>query len=180
MRDIFVGLLLLMVIVSFFSGFLTLLKAKLDKDGILYKKADNYIVSLFVSLLAVCIGLAINNNIIYIFMLLLSISSYICVLLYNIKWNHYELDWKRFVEEDYLRDCTNFTEEDFTKFKNYMSREDQIRWLKSLTWIYEETTEELHEDGTKTTITTEEIVPLIGNDEDLKEFDCFLKEDVVN
>ena len=160
MRDIFVGLLILMVIVSFFSGFLTLLKAKLDKDAILYKKADNYIISIFVSLLVSCIGVEINNNIIYIFMLLLSISVYICVLLYNIKWNNYEADWKSFVEKDYLRDCTNFTEEDFVKFKEDMSRAEQIRWLKSLTWIYEE-----------------KIIPLIEDDEDLEDFECFLKKD---
>lgn len=34
----------------------------------------------------------------------------------------------------------------------------------------------LHEDGTKTTITTEKIVPLIEDDEDLDDFECFLKK----
>ena len=75
-----------------------------------------------------------------------------------------------------LRVCTNFAEEDFIKFTKDMLREDQINWLKSLTWIDEEISEELHEDGTKTTITTEKIVPLIEDDEDLDDFECFLKK----
>lgn len=161
MRDIFTGISTLMLIISCFSAFLTSMKAKLDNNnGILYRKSENYIISVFISLLGACIGLIISNNIIYIILLLLSISVYICVVLYNTKWNHYEADWKSFVEKDYLRDCTNFTEEDFVKFKEDMSREDQIRWLKSLTWIYEE-----------------KIVPLIEDDEDLEDFECFLKED---
>lgn len=57
-----------------------------------------------------------------------------------------------------------------------MLREDQINWLKSLTWIDEEISEELHEDGTKTTIITEKIVPLIEDDEDLDDFECFLRK----
>ena len=34
----------------------------------------------------------------------------------------------------------------------------------------------LHEDGTKTTIITEKIVPLIEDDEDLDDFECFLRK----
>lgn len=180
MRDISVGISMLMLIINFFTFSLIYLKAKLEENSILIRKSGNYIISLLISLLATCIGIEINNNIIYIVLLLLNVSTYICVALYNVKWNHYELDFEKEMAEYLLRDCTNFTEEDFAKFTKDMSRTEQINWLKSLTCIDEETSEELHEDGTKTTITTEKIVPLIEDDEDLKEFDCFLKEDVVN
>lgn len=177
MRDIFVSISILILIISFFTFSLTYIKANLDKDGILYKKSWRYIIPLFSSLMTLCIICEYYNEVVCIILLLLNISVYICILLYNTKWNHDELDFEKAVEERILRDCTNFTEEDFTKFMKDMSRAEQIRWLKSLTWIYEETSEELHEDGTKTTITTEEIVPLIECDEDLEDFKCFLKKD---
>lgn len=180
MRDIFISISMLMLIISFSTFSWTYTKANLDKNVILIRKSGNCIISLFVSLITLCIGFSINNNIIYITLLLLNISIYVCILLYNIKWNHYELDFEKEMAGYLLRDCTNFTEEDFVKFKKDMSRTDQIDWLKSLTWIDKETSEELHEDGTKTTITTEKIVPLIEDDEDLEDFECLLKEDIVN
>lgn len=118
----------------------------------------------------------ITNNIFYIALMLLCICSYIFVFLYNKKWNHYQLNLDKDLAEKLLKDCTNFKEEDFVKFTETMTREEQILWLKSLTWIDEDVSKELHEDGTKTTIITEKIVPLIEEDEDLQDFECFLKK----
>ena len=176
MRYIFTDMSMLILIISFFSFSLTYIKANIDKDTISIKKARNYIIPSFISFITLCIGISVNNNIIYIILFLLNVSVYICTLLYNIKWNNYELDSKKEMAECLLRVCTNFTKEDFIKFKEDMSKSEQIDWLKSLTWIDEEIFEEIHEDGTKTTIVTEKIIPLIENDEDLKDFECLLKE----
>lgn len=177
MEIIFINTLCMFIFaLSWLSFASTYIKAVIDGDVISYKKSCNFMVPIFVSFLTLYTGHEISNNIVYTALLLLDIFTYIYIFLYNTKWNHYELDLDKKVNERFLRECTNFTEEDFTKFKKTMSREEQICWLKSLTYIEEEVNEKCFEDGTKTIVTTEIIVPLIESDEDLEEFESLLKQ----
>lgn len=71
-------------------------------------------------------------------------------------------------------------QEDLTNFKKHMSREEQITFLKNIktTIEYNEKEENVDENGNKvvTTKTTYEEVPLIENDEQLKEFEPILRK----
>ena len=172
MQIFFISMSLLLLLINCFSFLLTYLKANLDKNItlakklILNKKAKNYKISLFYSFTVLWIVCMYDNDIVCLILILLIISMYMFVLLYNTKWNNYKLEMAEYV----LRVCINFEEEDFVKFKEDMSREDQINWLKSLLWVGKKGTD----------ITTEGNIPLIENDEELEDFNCFLKEEIKN
>lgn len=71
-------------------------------------------------------------------------------------------------------------QEDLTDFKKHMSREEQITFLKNIktTIEYNEKEETIDKNGNKvvTTKTTYEEVPLIENDDELKEFEPILRK----
>lgn len=167
------------VIVISLSVYYLSSKSIIEEDIIMRKRAINllYILLIDIILIAWSIDCKISTLFLVFFVeAIFSIGASIWII--KTKWFEIE-DEKQFCYW-LLEEIVKVSPENIKKFKKEMTREEQIRFLQSLSYVdvdKEETTE-IKENGMKTTTIkeTEVIVSLIETDEDLEEWEVVLKK----
>lgn len=167
------------VIVMFLLVYLSA-KSIVEEDIIMRERAINLLYILLIDsiIFIAWSGYCKLSTLFLVFFVEAIFSIGASIWIIKTKWFEIE-DEKQFCYW-FLEEIVKVSPENIKKFKKEMTREEQIRFLQSLSYVdvdKEETTE-IKENGMKTTTIkeTEVIVSLIETDEDLEEWEVVLKK----
>lgn len=139
-------------------------KACNEEDVILLDRAINLTIIVLINI--IFIACSVDRELsIFILLFIIEFTFSIGASLWIIKTDRFEIKHEKYLCYCFLEEIVKVHPEDIKKFKNEMTREEQISFLQSLSYIAVDEEE-----------TTEVMVLLIEIDEDIEEWEPILKK----